>query len=212
MIIHPHIKSNIILLGFRPFTSSTKVDRSEHNIVAGKNLNEKEEMKRMENTIQNLRNENTYLRAQIKESDINLVEYSNTSDNNNQSTMNDLKNKLLVVEEKSHQLEEENTKLTSNVQSLQQEVEEVKDNFREDRITNEYKQLKKELMIEAKNCRALQFKLKKAERSIKALAKGEDEESEAGVASAMDIMSQIKELNTDNILIINSILNNKKIR
>ena len=200
------------MLGFRPFTSSTKVDRSDDDIVPGRNVSEKDETKRLKNTIQNLQNENACLRAQMKESNINLVENSNTNDNNNESTMNDLKNKLLVVEEKSHQLEEENTKLTSNVQSLQQEVEEVKDNFREDRITNEYKQLKKELMIEAKNCRALQFKLKKAERSIKALAKGEDEESEAGVASAMDIMSQIKELNTDNILIINSILNNKKIR
>ena len=212
MKIHRHIKSNIIILGFRHFTSTTNVDRSEDNIGPGRNVNEKDEIKRLENTIQSLQNENTNLRAQLKESNINLVEYSNTIDNNNQNTMNDLKNKLLIVEEKSHQLEEENTKLTCNVQSLQQEVEEVKDNFREDRITNEYKQLKKELMIEAKNCRALQFKLKKAERSIKALAKGENEESEAGVASAMDIMSQIKELNTDNILIINSILNNKKIR
>ena len=107
--------------------------------------------------------------------------------------MTDLRNKLQISEEKTHQLEEENTKLTNNVQILKQEAEEIKDNFQEDRITSEYKQLKKELMIEAKNCRALQFKLKKAERSIRALAKDDEEESESGVASAMDIMSQIKQ-------------------
>ena len=119
------------MLGFRPFTSSTKVDRSDDDIVPGRNVSEKDETKRLKNTIQNLQNENACLRAQMKESNINLVEYSNTIDNNNQSTMNDLKNKLSIVEKKSHQLEVENTELTSNVQSLKQEVEEVKDNFRE---------------------------------------------------------------------------------
>lgn len=180
-------------------------------------FNAKEKIRQQENIIQRLQNETNYLRTQIKEFEqpqegTQIPRRSISVDNNNQNTMTDLKNKLMISEEKSHQLEEENTKLSCNVQILKQEVEEVKDNFREDRITSEYKQLKKELMIEAKNCRALQFKLKKAERSILSLAKDDQEEAENGVASAMDIMSQIRQLNTDNILIINSILNNKKIR
>jgi len=175
-------------------------------------LNAKEKIKQQENIILGLQNETKYLRAQIQKSDKKFGETEYIMDNNNQSVMIDLKSKLQISEEKSHQLEQENTKLTKNVQLLKQEAEEVKDDFQEDRITSEYKQLKKELMIEAKNCRALQFKLKKAERSIRALAKDDKEESESGIASAMDIMSQIKQLNMDNILIINSILNNKKIR
>ena len=175
-------------------------------------FNAKEKIRQQENIILGLQNETKYLRAQIRKSEKNIDETEYIMDNNNQSMMTDLRNKLQISEEKTHQLEEENTKLTNNVQILKQEAEEIKDNFQEDRITSEYKQLKKELMIEAKNCRALQFKLKKAERSIRALAKDDEKESESGVASAMDIMSQIKQLNTDNILIINSILNNKKIR
>ena len=175
-------------------------------------FNAKEKIRQQESIILGLQNETKYLRAQIRKSEKNIDETEYIMDNNNQSMMTDLRNKLQISEEKTHQLEEENTKLTNNVQILKQEAEEIKDNFQEDRITSEYKQLKKELMIEAKNCRALQFKLKKAERSIRALAKDDEKESESGVASAMDIMSQIKQLNTDNILIINSILNNKKIR
>ena len=175
-------------------------------------FNAKEKIRQQESIILGLQNETKYLRAQIRKSEKNVDETEYIMDNNNQSMMTDLRNKLQISEEKTHQLEEENTKLTNNVQILKQEAEEIKDNFQEDRITSEYKQLKKELMIEAKNCRALQFKLKKAERSIRALAKDDEEESASGVASAMDIMSQIKQLNTDNILIINSILNNKKIR
>ena len=175
-------------------------------------FNAKEKIRQQESIILGLQNETKYLRAQIRKSEKNVDETEYIMDNNNQSMMTDLRNKLQISEEKTHQLEEENTKLTNNVQILKQEAEEIKDNFQEDRITSEYKQLKKELMIEAKNCRALQFKLKKAERSIRALAKDDEKESESGVASAMDIMSQIKQLNTDNILIINSILNNKKIR
>ena len=45
------------------------------------------------------------------------------------------------------------------------EVEEVQDNFREDEV-DEYRHLKRDLETASKNCRVLQFKLKKAEKSI----------------------------------------------
>ena len=54
--------------------------------------------------------------------------------------------------------------LQSNVQNLEGELEEVQDNFREDEV-DEYRHLKRDLEATAKNCRVLQFKLKKAELS-----------------------------------------------
>ena len=55
--------------------------------------------------------------------------------------------------------------LQSNVQNLEGELEEVQDNFREDEV-DEYRHLKRDLEATAKNCRVLQFKLKKAEKTI----------------------------------------------
>ena len=123
--------------------------------------------------------------------------------------------KTLQQEEKTLKFEKENDQLTSNVQNLKQEVEEVKDTFREDTELEEYsRHLKKELLVEAKNCRSLQFKLRKAERSILAIPSGDKKGSEVvgvEVQSALDIMNQIKQLNTDNVLIINSLLNTKRV-
>ena len=89
-------------------------------------FNAKEKIRQQENIIQRLQNETNYLRAQIKEYDQpqegnQIPKRSISVDNNNRNTMTDLKNKLLISEEKSHQLEEENTKLNCNVQILKQE-------------------------------------------------------------------------------------------
>ena len=89
-------------------------------------------------------------------------------------------------------------------------MEEIHDNFREDE--DEYRRLKRDLKAVGKNCRALQFKLKKGEKSITALTSEKSDldlkvQTSAAVSSALDIMNQIRELNMDNTLIINSILN-----
>ena len=49
------------------------------------------------------------------------------------------------------------------IRTLEEEIEEMQDNFREEQA-DEYRDLKRELEQTAKNCRVLQFKLKKAER------------------------------------------------
>ena len=172
----------------------------------------KQKIREQDIIILRLQKENNDLHLRVNELDKYEKERKGLgTENKNETKVMELQNKLQISEEKSLQLEMENNALTSNVQNLKQEVEEVKDNFCDDnRIMNEYRKLKKELMMEAKNCRALQLKLKKAEKFIVKLAADNREESESGVASAMDIMSQIKQINTDNILIINSILNNKK--
>merc|ERR1712004_602503 len=77
--------------------------------------------------------------------------------------------KLKFYENKLAALETENDKLHNTIQTLESEMEEVHDNFREDEA-DEYRGLKRDLETQSKNVRVLQFKLKKAERSISELA------------------------------------------
>lgn len=55
------------------------------------------------------------------------------------------------------------------IRTLEEEIEEMQDNFREEQA-DEYRDLKRELEQTAKNCRVLQFKLKKAERRSDAVS------------------------------------------
>ena len=82
-----------------------------------------------------------------------------------QKTISELQTKLKYTERKCHDLSSENEDLKGNVQTLEVELEEVQDNFREDEA-DEYRTLKRELENSAKNCRVLQFKLKKTEKSL----------------------------------------------
>merc|ERR1712042_19028 len=65
----------------------------------------------------------------------------------------------------------ENDRLKTEAKDLQEEIDEMQDTFREDHA-EEFRELQKELEITAKNCRILQYKLRKAER------KGEITEAE----------------------------------
>ena len=190
------------------------------NEVAVKELLEaKQQINSQKDMISRLQVEIKDLVLEVQELQENKLEINGNRsrrslDNTNKTTALELQTKLQHQEKKNCQLEIENAELTSNVRNLTQEIEEVKDSFREDSGLDEYtRYLKKELMIEAKNCRTLQFKLKKAEKSIHGIATTADANRAEpdGVASTLDIMNQIKQLNTDNILIINSILNKKKI-
>ena len=112
----------------------------------------------------------------------------------------------LKQEEKALQFEKQNIELTSHIKDLKPEVHERKDSFLdEEKEFEEYGQdSKKELRIVAKNCRSLQSRLKKAEKAICSIPLGDFEKTEA----ALELIGQIKQLNTDNILITNSLSNN----
>uniref|UniRef100_A0A0L8HD34 Uncharacterized protein n=2 Tax=Octopus bimaculoides TaxID=37653 RepID=A0A0L8HD34_OCTBM len=60
-------------------------------------------------------------------------------------------------------LNEENNTLREEVNEMKLEVDEMYDQFRES-DAEDFRELQKELEITAKNCRILQFKLRKAER------------------------------------------------
>merc|ERR1712233_169184 len=79
--------------------------------------------------------------------------------------------------------------------------EEVQDNFREDEA-DEYRTLKRELENSAKNCRVLQFKLKKTEKSLNDTQSdlGEAEsklKSLSGGSNALDSINKVRQLEKD---------------
>ncbi|XP_071748056.1 uncharacterized protein [Lepeophtheirus salmonis] len=129
-----------------------------------------------------------------------------------QKIISELKTKYSFIEKKCHHLEKENDNLLNNVQNLEGELEEVQDNFREDEA-DEYRHIKRELEIASKNCRVLQFKLKKVEKfnhdlgkennilesKIKALSSRD--ESLSSINDSDKILHLEKELEERNILI-----------
>uniref|UniRef100_A0A0K0D0M7 Shootin-1 n=1 Tax=Angiostrongylus cantonensis TaxID=6313 RepID=A0A0K0D0M7_ANGCA len=74
-----------------------------------------------------------------------------------------LREKITSTEALCDELMEENESLKAEVRDLQQEIEEMQDQYREEEI-EEFRELQRELEQNAKNCRILQFKLRKAER------------------------------------------------
>lgn len=84
------------------------------------------------------------------------------------SEVNELRNKLSQSEKIISQLTQENEDIKKDVKELEIEFQELHDNFREDQ-SSEFRVIKHELETMSKNCRILQFKLKKAERTIEQL-------------------------------------------
>jgi len=115
-----------------------------------------------------------------------------------QKTISELQTKLKYLEKKCEDMTRENDDLRGNVQTLEVELEEVQDNFREDEA-DEYRTLKRELENSAKNCRVLQFKLKKSEKSLLDLQSEKSEleskvKNMSGGTSALDNLNKIRNL------------------
>ncbi|KAL4217866.1 positive regulation of microtubule motor [Mactra antiquata] len=75
----------------------------------------------------------------------------------------DMDEKLTAKERLMEDLMEENDQLKQEINELKVEMEEMYDSFR-DQEAEEFREIQKELEYTAKNCRILQFKLRKMER------------------------------------------------
>ncbi|KAK6760830.1 hypothetical protein RB195_022046 [Necator americanus] len=124
-------------------------DASEQSLVAML----EERLNEAENSIQDYRDENTVLKCELR--DLQETTYANSDAK--------LKEKITCTEALCDELMEENEVLKTEVRDLQQEIEEMQDQYREEEI-EEFRELQRELEQNAKNCRVLQFKLRKAER------------------------------------------------
>merc|ERR1711913_185807 len=89
-------------------------------------------------------------------------------------TLEDLRSKLLAAEQLCEEMMDENEDYKREIRMLEDEIEEMQDNFREEQA-DEYRDLKRELEQTAKNCRVLQFKLKKTERRAESMERDKTE-------------------------------------
>uniref|UniRef100_A0A158Q899 Protein SOGA2 n=1 Tax=Elaeophora elaphi TaxID=1147741 RepID=A0A158Q899_9BILA len=120
-----------------------------------------ERLAEAENCIQDYRDENTVLKCELRE----LQECEGSGSADNRVEMNaKLAEKLKASESLCDELMEENEALKADIKDLQQEIEEMQDQYREEEI-EEFRELQRELEQNAKNCRILQFKLRKSERT-----------------------------------------------
>ncbi|KAK7592726.1 hypothetical protein V9T40_007478 [Parthenolecanium corni] len=79
-----------------------------------------------------------------------------------------LKTRLQAAESLCEELANENGKMKRELRDREDEIQEMRDNFRENEV-DEYSSLKKELEQIGKNCRILSFKLRKSERKAEQL-------------------------------------------
>lgn len=99
----------------------------------------------------------------------------------------ELRKKLQAAEQLCEELMDENNEVKKELRGMEEEIDEMQDNFREDQA-NEYSNMKKEIEVTTKNCRILAFKLKKSERKIEQL------ELEKQSSAPAALTSQIKQL------------------
>lgn len=112
-----------------------------------------ERLNHSENQLQDFRDENTVLKCELRE--LQETTYAQSDEQ--------LRKKIKETEALCDELMEENEQLKADVKDLQVEIEEMQDQYREEEI-EEFRELQRELEMNAKNCRILQFKLRKTER------------------------------------------------
>lgn len=131
--------------------------------------------------LEDLKYEKLHLTTKVKDLEKSLMIKSS------KMVEEELRKKLLAAEQLCEELMDENAEIKKEMRGMEDEMDEIQDNFREDQA-NEYSTLKKELEIAMKNCRILSFKLKKTERKIEQI----EQEKQASTPAAL--ISQIKQL------------------
>lgn len=105
----------------------------------------------------------------------------------------ELLKKLRAAEQLCEELMDENTVMKKDVRNLEQEIDEMHDNFGEVQ-SERYAELKKELEKEKRNCRIQTFQYHKSERKIAQL---EIEKQSAASQLNSDMAKRVKQLEED---------------
>jgi len=144
--------------------------------------------------VEDLRDEKKSLTLRVKELE-EENEAATTREPEMRRTIEDLRGKLSAAETLCEELMDENEEIKKEIRDLEEEIDEMQDNFREEQA-DEYTTLKKELEQTAKNCRILQFKLRKSERKSESLeaAKLEIERQMGDKGGNMQVMEKVKKL------------------
>ncbi|CAG9760336.1 unnamed protein product [Ceutorhynchus assimilis] len=117
-----------------------------------------------------------------------------------QKIADELRSKLLAAETVCEELMDENEDIKKELRDMEEQIDEMQDNFREDQAV-EYTSIKKELDQTTKNCRILSFKLRKAERKVEQLENEKTEMekkiSEVSGSGTLSHLERIRQLEQD---------------
>lgn len=126
----------------------------------------------VETSIRGLQNQLKTMEEKCKQLELNSLEQPHSKSNEEKGhksiekeNMEENDDKLSTREKLMDDMMEENEQLKQEINELKAEMEEMYDSFR-DQEAEEFRELQKELEYTAKNCRVLQFKLRKMERKV----------------------------------------------
>lgn len=144
----------------------TDADKKALDKTASEILKLRSKINELETLNEELKDDNKCLKLEVKE--LQQEVDKRDLEENAKKEAEALKVKLQQAETLCEELMEENEEIKKEVQDLEEQLEELQDSYREDQ-QSEYQDLKKELESTSKNCRVLQFKLRKAERRCEQL-------------------------------------------
>lgn len=146
-----------------------KKDLAEKQSSAVKKSKSQSELLRLQQKVHELTTSNEDLLDEKKSMELEVLELNRAIDqrsipSDTSKMLTDMQMRLSKAETLVEDLQEENEELKHQVKDMEEEMDEIHDSFREDQA-EEYHDLKRELEQANKNCRIIQFKLRKAERT-----------------------------------------------
>lgn len=160
------------------------MDTVSNRTAASEALKLQQKVNELNQQLEDLKDDKKYLSVKVKEleQDLNVRPTKIIED--------ELKKKLQAAEQLCEELMDENEDMKKELRNMENEIDEMQDNFREDQA-DEYSTIKKELEQATKNCRILSFKFKKSERKIEQL-----EQEKQSLASQVnnDLLNKVKKL------------------
>ncbi|XP_067141899.1 putative leucine-rich repeat-containing protein DDB_G0290503 isoform X2 [Centruroides vittatus] len=139
----------------------SEADKRSLEKTASELLKLRTKVNELETNNEELKDENKSLKIEVKEVKNELKKRETPEQV--ATKVNGLTEKLHQAETLCEDLMEENEEIKKEVRKLEEELEELHDNFREDQAS-EFRELKREIEAISKNCRVLQFKLRKSEK------------------------------------------------
>ncbi|XP_060537049.1 uncharacterized protein LOC132708624 isoform X2 [Cylas formicarius] len=147
----------------------------------------------LQQQLEDYRDEKRSLTLRVKELEVDLDLRPTAQEA--QKTVDELRSKLLAAETLCEELMDENEDIKKELRDMEEQIDEMQDNFREDQAV-EYTSIKKELDQTTKNCRILSFKLRKTERKAEQLEteKAELEKKLNQVSDASSVLSHVERI------------------
>lgn len=154
------------------------MDTMPNKTAASEALKLQKQVNELNQLVEDLRNEKKVLTNKVND----------LSGKKGKSEEEQLRKKLEQAQQLVEKLKLENEEAKKEIKNMEQEMDEIQDNFREEQV-DEFSHIKKDLEQTTKNCRILSFKLKKADRRIDQL---EQERKEMG--ANVDLLAKMKRL------------------